>query len=60
LERRGMLERTHGGAGATQWMRAEPAYLEAASANPAEKRLSRSVRGDPCRSKNGSPMPEYS
>ena len=39
LERRGMLERTHGGAVATQWMRAEPAYLEAASTNPAEKRL---------------------
>ena len=39
LERRGLLERTHGGAVATQWMRAEPAYLQAASTNPAEKRL---------------------
>jgi len=25
LERRGMLERTHGGAVATQWVRSEPA-----------------------------------
>jgi DeoR family transcriptional regulator, fructose operon transcriptional repressor len=39
LERRGMLERTHGGAVATQWVRSEPAYGEAASTNPLEKRL---------------------
>lgn len=38
LERRGQLERTHGGAVATQWMRAEPAYLEAISSHPDEKR----------------------
>jgi len=38
LERRGMLERTHGGAVATQWMRSEPAYREAIFANPEEKR----------------------
>ena len=39
LERRGMLERTHGGAVATQWLRSEPAYRDAASTNPLEKRL---------------------
>ena len=39
LERRGMLERTHGGAIATQRLRAEPAYRDAASTNPEEKRL---------------------
>lgn len=39
LERRGVLERTHGGAVATQWVRSEPAYREAASTNPLEKRL---------------------
>ena len=39
LERRGMLERTHGGAVATQWVRSEPAYRDAASTNPIEKRL---------------------
>ncbi|MEX2420785.1 MAG: DeoR/GlpR family DNA-binding transcription regulator [Actinomycetota bacterium] len=38
LERRGMLERTHGGAVATQWMRWEPAYREAIFAYPEEKR----------------------
>jgi DeoR family transcriptional regulator, fructose operon transcriptional repressor len=38
LERRGLLERTHGGAVATQWMRAEPPYLEAISSNTDEKR----------------------
>lgn len=38
LERRGLLERTHGGAVLTQRMRAEPAYGEAISTNPEEKR----------------------
>lgn len=38
LERRGLLERTHGGAVATQWMRTEPGYLEAVSSNTDEKR----------------------
>ena len=38
LERRGLLERTHGGAVATQWMRSEPGYLEAISSNTEEKR----------------------
>ncbi len=38
LERRGMLERTHGGAVATQWLRSEPAYVEAIFSNPEEKR----------------------
>jgi DeoR/GlpR family transcriptional regulator of sugar metabolism len=38
LERRGLLERTHGGAVATQWMRAEPGYLEAISSKADEKR----------------------
>ncbi len=38
LERRGLLERTHGGAVLTQRMRAEPAYLDAANSNPSEKR----------------------
>ena len=37
LERRGMVERTHGGAIHTQRMRTEPAYFEAISANPQEK-----------------------
>lgn len=39
LERRGLLERTHGGAVVTQRMRAEPAYVEAISRNIEEKRL---------------------
>ena len=39
LERRGMLERTHGGAVPAQRMRTEPTYLAAASAHPEEKRL---------------------
>lgn len=39
LERRGLLERTHGGAVLTQRMRAEPAYVEAISSNPEAKRL---------------------
>jgi DeoR/GlpR family transcriptional regulator of sugar metabolism len=38
LERRGLLERTHGGAVVTQWMRSEPAYLEAVASHPDEKR----------------------
>lgn len=38
LERRGILERTHGGAVMTQRMRAEPAYVEAISSNPEAKR----------------------
>lgn len=38
LERRGLLERTHGGAVATQWLRSEPAYIEAIFSNPDEKR----------------------
>lgn len=38
LERRGILERTHGGAVLTQRMRAEPAYVEAISSNPEAKR----------------------
>jgi DeoR/GlpR family transcriptional regulator of sugar metabolism len=38
LERRGLLERTHGGAVATHWMRSEPGYLEAISSNTEEKR----------------------
>ena len=33
LEARGVLERTHGGAVATRWMGAEPAYVEAMSRN---------------------------
>lgn len=37
LERRGVLERTHGGAVATQWLRSEPAYREAIFANQDEK-----------------------
>lgn len=39
LERRGILERTHGGAVLTQRMRVEPAYVEAISSNPEAKRL---------------------
>lgn len=39
LERRGLLERTHGGAILAQRMRAEPAYLEAISRSPEQKRL---------------------
>jgi DeoR family fructose operon transcriptional repressor len=39
LERRGLLERTHGGAVIAQRLRTEPAYVEAASAYPEEKRL---------------------
>lgn len=39
LERRGLLERTHGGAVHTQRMQVEPGYFEAISANPEEKRL---------------------
>lgn len=38
LEHRGMLERTHGGAIATQRMGPEPAYFEAVARNPNEKR----------------------
>lgn len=38
LERRGLLERTHGGAVLTQRMHSEPAYFEAISSNPDEKR----------------------
>ena len=38
LERRGLLERTHGGAVATRWMHTEPGYVEAISSNPDEKR----------------------
>jgi len=38
LERRGSLERTHGGAIPAQRMRAEPAYVEAAARNPVQKR----------------------
>ena len=39
LERRGLLERTHGGAVHTQRMRTEPAYFEAITASPEEKLL---------------------
>jgi DeoR family fructose operon transcriptional repressor len=39
LERRGLLERTHGGAVATHWMRTEPAYREAIARHSAEKRM---------------------
>ncbi len=39
LERRGLLERTHGGAVPAQRLRNEPTYLAAASAYPEEKRL---------------------
>ncbi len=39
LERRGLLERTHGGAVLTLRMRSEPAYFDAISSNPEEKRL---------------------
>lgn len=38
LERKGLLERTHGGAVATQWMRSEPGYLQASSSNTEQKR----------------------
>lgn len=38
LELRGLLERTHGGAVLTQRMHAEPAYFEAISSHPDEKR----------------------
>ena len=38
LERRGLLERTHGGAVLTHRLHVEPAYLEAISSNPEEKR----------------------
>jgi DeoR family fructose operon transcriptional repressor len=38
LERRGVLERTHGGAVRSQRMRREPRYGEAAAANPEAKR----------------------
>ncbi len=38
LEHRGLLERTHGGAIAAQRMQIEPAYFEAVSRNPTEKR----------------------
>jgi DeoR family transcriptional regulator, fructose operon transcriptional repressor len=38
LERRGLLERTHGGAIAAQRMRIEPAYAEASSLHADEKR----------------------
>jgi DeoR family fructose operon transcriptional repressor len=39
LERRGLLERTHGGAVPAQRLRTEPTYLAAASSFPEEKRL---------------------
>lgn len=39
LERRGLLERTHGGAVLTQWMRVEPPYLEAIARHTEEKRI---------------------
>jgi DeoR family fructose operon transcriptional repressor len=39
LERRGLLERTHGGAVLTQRMSSEPAYVDAIASNPQEKRL---------------------
>ena len=39
LERRGLLERTHGGAVPARRMRAEPTYLAASSSSPDEKRL---------------------
>lgn len=39
LERRGLLERTHGGAVLSHRLRSEPAYVEAISSNPEEKRL---------------------
>lgn len=39
LERRGLLERTHGGAVITRWMRAEPPYLEAIARNTEEKQI---------------------
>ena len=38
LERKGLLERTHGGAVATQWMRSEPGYLQASSSHTDQKR----------------------
>ncbi len=38
LERRGLLERTHGGAVSVLRMRSEPPYLEAATSHPEEKR----------------------
>jgi DeoR family fructose operon transcriptional repressor len=38
LERVGLLERTHGGAVATHWMRTEPAYREAIARQSAQKR----------------------
>ena len=38
LERRGLLERTHGGAVLTQRVRTELPYLDAAASNPDEKR----------------------
>jgi DeoR family fructose operon transcriptional repressor len=37
LESRGLLERTHGGAVASRWMRVEPGYVEATSRNAEEK-----------------------
>lgn len=39
LERRGYVERIHGGAVATRRMRTEPRYLEAMTTHPEEKRL---------------------
>jgi DeoR family fructose operon transcriptional repressor len=39
LERRGLLERTHGGAVLTQRVYGEAAYFEAVSANPGEKKV---------------------
>ncbi len=38
LERRGLLERTHGGAVSAQRMRIEPAFVDAVSSRPEEKR----------------------
>jgi DeoR family transcriptional regulator, fructose operon transcriptional repressor len=46
LERRGVLERTHGGAVLTLRMRAEPAYVEAVSSNPEAKRRIAHVAAD--------------
>lgn len=39
LERRGLLERIHGGAVGARRMRSEPRYLEAMTTHPEEKRL---------------------
>jgi DeoR family fructose operon transcriptional repressor len=39
LERRGLLERTHGGAVSVQRMRQEPRYVDSITVHPEEKRL---------------------